>query len=125
MGTSLSFSPWTIIVGVFALAQSGQPWEKWSLEPYRALTTSTVETNRLAEKAGSRRSPAHWQMDLNYTQNFKVRGRRSLQIAADVFNVFNKQTGYSFEPRSLNSAFGTPRLFFDPRRLQVAARFLF
>jgi hypothetical protein len=116
---------WNATFGAFVLAQSGQPWERWSLEPYRALTTSTVETNRYAEKAGSRRSPAHWQLDLSYTQNFKVRGRGSFQVTADLFNVFDKQTGYSFEPRSLNSAFGTPRLFFDPRRLQVAARFMF
>ena len=29
------------------------------------------------------------------------------------------------EPRFHNSLYGTPRLYFDPRRLQVAARFLF
>jgi hypothetical protein len=117
--------PWNASFGVFALAQSGQPWERWSLEPYRALTTSTVETNRYAEPAGSRRSPAHYQLDLNYTQNFKVGRRATFQVTGDAFNVFDKQTGYSFEPRSLNSAFGTPRLYFDPRRFQLAARFLF
>jgi Carboxypeptidase regulatory-like domain len=119
-----SFS-WNGSVGVYGVAQSGQPWEVWNFEPYRALTTSTSETNRYAEKAGSRRSPAHWQMDLNYTQNIKLAGRVNLQIAGDVFNVFNKQTGYSFEPRVHNSAFGTPRLFFDPRRAQLAARLQF
>ena len=46
-------------------------------------------------------------------------------MVADAFNVFDKQTGYSFEPRRANSAFGTPRLYFDPRRVQVAARVLF
>jgi hypothetical protein len=117
--------PWNGTFGVFALAQSGQPWERWSVEPYRALTTSTVETNRYAEPAGSRRSPAHYQFDLNYTQNFKLGKRATFQLTGDVFNVLDKQTGYSFEPRSLNSAFGTPRLYFDPRRIQLAARFLF
>jgi hypothetical protein len=117
--------PWNATAGAFILAQSGQPWEAWSFEPYRTLTTSTVETNRYAEQAGSRRSPAHWQLDLNYTQNFRLRGRASFQIVADVFNLFDKQTGYSFEPRRANSAFGEPRLYFDPRRLQVAARLLF
>ncbi len=117
--------PWKASFGVFAVAQSGQPWERWSVEPYRALTTSTVETNRYAEPAGSRRSPTHYQFDLNYTQNFKVGPRATFQLTGDVFNVFDKQTGYSFEPRSLNSAFGTARLYFDPRRIQLAARFLF
>ena len=39
--------------------------------------------------------------------------------------MFNKQTGYNFEPSVHNSAFGTPRNYFDPRRLQMAARFQF
>jgi hypothetical protein len=116
---------WNASAGAYFVFQSGQPWEAWSLEPYRALTTSTVETNRYAEPAGSRRSPSHWQMDLNYTQNVRLKGRTSLQFVADVFNVFDKQTGYSFEPRVSNSVFGQPRLFFDPRRIQVAARVMF
>jgi hypothetical protein len=116
---------WNGTVGLFTVFQSGQPWEMWSFEPYRTLTTSTVETNRYAEPAGSRRSPMHWQLDLNYTQNFKLRGRATFQLVADCFNVFDKQTGYSFEPRRANSAFGTARLNFDPRRVQVAARVMF
>jgi Carboxypeptidase regulatory-like domain len=119
-----SFS-WNGSVGVYGVAQSGQPWESWSYEPYKSLTTSTSDTNRYSEPAGSRRAPAHWQLDLNYTQNFRMKQRYNIQLSADVFNVFNKQTGYSFEPRVHNSAFGTPRLYFDPRRLQVAARFQF
>jgi hypothetical protein len=117
--------PWNGLVGVFAVAQSGQPWERWSFEPYRALTTSTSTTNRYAEKAGSRRSEAHFQVDLNYTQNFKLTGRLNFQIAADVFNVFDNQTGYNTSPDFNSSIFGQPRSYFDPRRLQVAARLQF
>ena len=51
---------WNGSFGLFTVFQSGQPWERWSLEPYRTLTTSTVETNRYAEKAGSRRSDSHY-----------------------------------------------------------------
>jgi hypothetical protein len=117
--------PWKGSVGLYTVFQSGQPWEAWSFEPYRALTTSTNESNRYAEPAGSRRAPFHWQADLNYTQNFRFRDRYNFQIIADVFNLFDKQTGYNFEARRANSLFGTPRSFFDPRRLQVAARFQF
>jgi hypothetical protein len=117
--------PWRASAGVFFIAQSGQPWEQWNFEPYRALTTSTSETNRYAEKAGSRRSDAHWQLDLNYTQNIKLGKRINLQLAGDVFNLFDKQTGYSIEPRVHNSLFGQARLNFDPRRVQVAARVQF
>jgi hypothetical protein len=116
---------WKGSAGAYFVAQSGQPWEAWNFLPYASLTTSTSETNRYAEPAGSRRAPAHWQLDLNYTQNIKLGKRVNLQVAGDVFNVFNKQTGYSFEPRMHNSAFGTARLYFDPRRAQVAARLQF
>lgn len=117
--------PWNAQFGVFAVAQSGQPWEMWSFEPYRALTTSTSNTNRYAEPAGSRRAPTHYQVDLKYIHNFKLGGRMALQIDADLFNVFNKQTGYNFNPEFNSATFGQPRNYFDPRRLQVAARLTF
>jgi len=117
--------PWKASVGAYIVAQSGQPWETWNYEPYRSLTTSTNESNRYAEPAGSRRSDAHWQVDLNYTQNFKLGGRANLQIAGDLFNVFNEQTGYNIEARFHNSEFGKPRNYYDPLRFQLAARFQF
>ena len=116
---------WKATVGAFFVAQSGQPWEAQSYEPYIALTTSTSDSNRYAEPAGSRRADSHWQLDLNYTQNIPLKDRLRLQIAADVFNLFDQQTGYDIEPQVHNSLFGTPRHFFDPRRLQVAARLQF
>jgi hypothetical protein len=64
-------------------------------------------------------------MDLNYTQNIRLTDRYSFQIAADLFNVFDTQTGYNIQPAFHNSSFGQPRLFYDPRRLQIAARFQF
>jgi hypothetical protein len=116
---------WKATAGAFFVFQSGQPWEAQSYEPYRALTTSTSDSNRNAEPAGSRRGDSHYQLDLNYTQNFRLRGRLNLQVVADMFNVFDKQTGYNFEPSVHNSLFNTPRNFYDPRRLQVAARLQF
>ena len=35
---------WNATTGAFFVAQSGQPWEAWSYEPYIALTTSTSDT---------------------------------------------------------------------------------
>jgi hypothetical protein len=116
---------WNATIGAFGIAQSGHPWEAWSYEPYIALTTNTSDTSRFAEPAGSRRTDPHWQLDLNYTQNVRLGERLSAQIAMDLFNVFNKQTGYNPQPGLHNSAFGEPRNFFDPRRFQVAARLLF
>ena len=116
---------WNASLGAFAVAQSGQPWETWSFEPYRALTTSTSSVSRFAEPAGSRRSDSHWQLDLNYTQNVRLGGRSNVQIAVDLFNVFNKQTGYDIQPVAQSSVFGQPRAYFDPRRIQIAARIHF
>ncbi len=117
--------PWNATVGLFGFVQAGQPWEQWNFEPYISLTTSTNETNRYAEPAGSRRSDSHWQIDLNYTQNFRLGSRYTFQVIADVYNIFDNQTGYNIEPRFHNSTYGLPRSYFDPLRLQVAARFQF
>jgi hypothetical protein len=116
---------WQASMGAYVIAQSGQPWEKWSYEPYIALTTSVVDTARLAEPAGSRRTAAHFQLDLNYTQDVRLAQRFRFQVAADLFNVFNTQTGYNIQQAVHQPTYGTPRSYFDPRRMQVAARFLF
>jgi hypothetical protein len=116
---------WNASVGVYAVYQSGQPWETWSYEPYRAFTSSTSDTSRYAEPAGSRRSDSHFQLDLNYTQNFRLGGRYTLQIAGDLFNVFDSQTGYDIDPKFHDALYGMPRRYYDPRRFQLAARFLF
>ena len=117
--------PWNGSVGAFAIAQSGQPWEMHSYEPYIALTTSTSDTNRFAEKAGSRRTDPHYQLDLNYTQNFRLGSRLNAQLVADLYNVFDKQTPYNYNPAAHSSTFGQPQSFFAPRRLQLAARLQF
>jgi hypothetical protein len=117
--------PWNASVGGYFVLQSGQPWETWSYEPYRALTTSTSDTNRYAEPAGTHRSDSHWQLDLNYTQNIRLSERINLQIAADLFNAFDEQTGYNIQPSIHDSTYGQPRHYYDPRRLQIAARVRF
>jgi hypothetical protein len=116
---------WHASVGAYAVVQSGQPWEAWSYEPYIALTTNTSDTNRYTEPAGSRRTPLHKQLDLNYTQDVPLPGRLRLQLSADLFNVFNTQTGYDYQPSVHSAVFGQPRDYFDPRVLQVVARLRF
>jgi len=117
--------PWRATVGAFALAQSGQPWEKTSYEPYIALTTSTSDTNRYAEPAGSRRTPAWYQIDLNYNQSIPLTGHYRFQVVADLYNVFNTQTGYNYVQSVHSASFGLPVYFLSPRRVQVSARFQF
>ncbi len=117
--------PWKATAGAFVVAQSGQPWEAWNYKAYSTLTSSVADDIRNAEPAGSRRTAAHWQADVNYTQNFRFSGRYNFQIAADLFNVFDKQTGYNPQPSQNSSVFGQPRSYYSPRRLEVAARFQF
>ena len=117
--------PWNATAGAFVVAQSGEPWEAWSYEPYIALTTSTSDTDRFAEPAGDRRTPFHAQIDLNYTQNFKLVSHYVFQLVADAYNVTNSQTGYNYMQSMHSPLFGTPQSWYAPRRLQVTARFMF
>jgi hypothetical protein len=91
--------PWHATTGAFWVYQSGQPWQLESYIPYSSLTTSTSDSARYAEPAGRRRTPAHHQLDLNYTQNVALIRGFNLQVAFDIFNVYDKQTPYNFESR--------------------------
>jgi hypothetical protein len=121
--------PWHASVGAVTFFQSGHAWEAWSWEPYgpngeNVIGTNTSDTNRYAEPAGRRRTADHYQLDLKYTQNFHVVGM-NLQVIGDLYNVFNKQTGYSPQPAMHLASFGVPRIFMAPRRLQLSARLQF
>ena len=70
-------------------------------------------------------SDDHYQLDLNYTQNFDLGDRFEISVAADVFNVFDKQTGYAIQPVVSNAAFGEPTEYFDPQRVRLTARLRF
>jgi hypothetical protein len=91
--------PWRATTGVFFNYQSGQPYQLESVLPYRQFTTSSSDTNRYAEPAGTRTSPSHYQFDLNYTQNFPLPYGMNFQIGASIFNLLDSQTGYNFETR--------------------------
>lgn len=117
--------PWNGSLGAYVIAQSGHAWEAWDHKVYSAFTSNTSDVIRYAEPAGSRRTDAHWQIDLNYTQNFTFGGRYGLQLVGDLFNVFDNQTGYDIQPSVNSAGFGNPRRYYDPRRFQLAARLTF
>ncbi len=116
---------WNATVGGFFTAQSGQVWEATSVQPYVQYTSSTSATNRYAEPAGSRRTSAWYLVDLNYIQNFPLKGRTSFQATVDLYNVFNSQTGYNYVSNLQSTLFNTPQSFLSPRRVQISARFQF
>ncbi|CAM3808991.1 MULTISPECIES: carboxypeptidase regulatory-like domain-containing protein [Pseudoalteromonas] len=114
--------PWQANVGAYFVFQSGKPWETWDGSIYGYSTSST---SRYSEPAGSRRSASHWQLDLNYTQDFKLTGNFEMQFRADLFNVFNRQTGYDINPYVSNENFGEARSYYNPRSLQLSVNFKF
>jgi hypothetical protein len=115
--------PWHASLGGFGVYQSGQPWEAWNYEFYKPLVgTSTSDTVRYAEPAGRRRTPAHHQVDLNYTQSIPTFGGTNLQIAVDMYNIYNHRTGYNYQPSVHLASFGQPRLAYDPRKFQLTLR---
>ena len=48
-----------------------------------------------------------------------------LQFRADLFNVFNRQTGYNKNPYVLEEKFGESRSYYNPRSLQLSVNFKF
>jgi len=116
---------WNGSAGAFFVYQSGQPWEAWDVEVYRSLTGSSSDTSRYGEPAGTRRTPTHWQLDLNYTHNFQVFGEQNIQLRFDAFNLFDKQTGYNIQNKVNSAGFGDPRDFYNPQRFQVAVKYQF
>jgi hypothetical protein len=118
---------WNGSAGAYAIYQSGQPWETQNHVPYLGVggNTSTSDTNRYAEPAGSHRTDDHYQIDLNYTQDFSFGGRYTAQLRADIFNIFDRQTGYNVQSLRNSANFGIEQTFYDPRRIQLAVKFLF
>ena len=105
--------PWDASLGYLAYWQSGHTWaHQWASTYY-------------LEERGSRRTPSHFQVDLNYTQDFDFYDDYSLQLRLDVFNVFDKQTGYNPEPRYNSDALGEYRSFENPRRIQATVSLKF
>ena len=93
------FLPWNASVGAFGVLESGQVYQLESVLPYRALTGSTSDTDRYAENAGVRRTPMQSDIDLDYIQTIGLYRGFNVQVAVDVFNVLNRQTGYNFADR--------------------------
>ena len=116
---------WNGTIGAYGVYQSGQPWETWNVEVYREYTSSSSDTSRYAEPAGSRTTDAHHQLDLSYTQNFPFGNRFNIQLRGEVFNVFDNQTGYNIQNKFNSAEFGTPRSYFRPRRFQLTVAFQF
>jgi hypothetical protein len=71
------------------------------------------------------RGTSFWNLDSSLAKNFRVKEKMSLQIRADMFNIFN-HTGYNAFTASINSAnFGKFTSFYPARQMQLNARLQF
>ena len=113
---------WQGRVGAYAVYQSGQPWEAWDSVAY-GLPSYFSSTIRFAERAGSRRSASHWQVDLSYEQSFRLTPSLETSLRFDLFNLLDRQTGYNINPYVRDVTFGQARSYFNPRRLQITVGF--
>lgn len=105
--------PWDASLGYLAYWQSGHTWaHQWASTFY-------------LEPRGSRETPSHFQLDLNYSQHINIADDYGFLVRLDVFNVFDKQTGYNPQPRYSDSALGEYRSHENPRRVQLTAAFTF
>ncbi|MEP1384259.1 MAG: TonB-dependent receptor [Paraglaciecola sp.] len=107
---------WDADIGFNFVFQSGDVWEAWDGSLY-GYSSSTI---RYAEKAGSRREASHWQLDLSYAQRFQLTDELVLNFNADIYNIFDKQTGYNYDPYVSNTTFGEARNLINPRRVQLS-----
>ena len=114
-------TPWNATVGAFFEYKDGDVWESFDGSVYGNPFSSI----RFSEPAGSRREASHWQLDLNYTQNFTLTEDFDLLLKADIFNLFDKQTGYNYDPFVSNTTFGQPRTLINPRRVQLSVNLTF
>ena len=76
--------------------------------------------------------PAHYQVDLNYTQTFWKSKNMVLSGMVDVYNVFNRQTPVSYvqawgtaSATVPSATYGTVNAYISPRRTQLGVKFLF
>ncbi|WP_299078211.1 TonB-dependent receptor [uncultured Paraglaciecola sp.] len=107
---------WNADIGFNFVYQSGDVWEAWDGSLY-GYSSSTI---RYAEPAGSRREASHWQLDLTYTQNFQLTDDLELSLDAEIYNLFDNQTGYNYDPYVSNDTFGEARDLINPRRVQLS-----
>jgi hypothetical protein len=129
--------PWQAKVGAYFIYQSGQPWQlnNWTIyqkdidaeAAHGVDITDREDYNAYGEAAGSRVTPAHWQLDLTYTQTFWKTKRYRLEGQVDIFNVFNRQTEYNFYANVNDNParVGLAVSAMNPRRAQFSIKFLF
>ncbi|MEP1445843.1 MAG: TonB-dependent receptor [Paraglaciecola sp.] len=107
---------WNADIGFNFVFQSGDVWEAWDGSVY-GYSSDTI---RYAEHAGSRRESSHWQVDLNYAQSFQLTDDLKLNFNAEIYNVFDNQTGYNYNPIVGSDNFGEARSLINPRRVQLS-----
>ena len=127
---ALSGNPFSLTNSAVDLDQNGIQAEPLSEGSYTAVGTTDTYTlkNYKAERNGAR-GPGFFELDMRFGYKFPLTGGRTLEIAADVFNLTN-HTNFLNPGGNMN----TPSTFlvltdystsYTPRKLQLGARIQF
>jgi hypothetical protein len=115
--------PWDITVSTFVSYMSGNPWNRIHL-----VYTPEVYATINAEPKGSRRTPGIFNVDLNVRKTFRFSKTISLDIAAQISNLFNSGTitrYYQMTGNYQEAYFGDPYGNVAPRQAILEAKIRF
>jgi hypothetical protein len=77
------------------------------------------------------RMPGNHSLDLRFAWTLPLQATRKVQLTVDAFNIYNRDnvatvnTTWGANTAGALSTFGAPLTYFNPRELQLAARFSF
>jgi hypothetical protein len=77
------------------------------------------------------RMPGNNSLDLRATFTLPLRASQKVQLTLDAFNIYNRynqatvNSTWGAAPATALATFGTPLTYFNPREVQLAARFSF
>lgn len=77
------------------------------------------------------RMPGNNSLDVRFTWTVPMKASRKVQVTVDAFNLYNRanlatvNTTWGASPGAAVATFGTPLTYFNPREVQLAARYSF
>jgi hypothetical protein len=127
--------PLDVQVSGNVLVQSGTAWSYNNFVPFRIVTTTLNQgsVNVFANAPGIDRTPTLKTLDLRGAKIVKF-GDRALEVAVDVYNVFNSNTAFDINPYTGQTttasgrtvaSFGVPTGILGPRIVRFGAKFTF
>ncbi len=120
--------PWGLRIAGDAHVLSGVAWSPTISSSFTGLYFPQADT-LLLEQRGSERAPWTWYLNLRLSKRFMIGGAASMELMADVFNLFNKANTayvatepYAIFPISGDPAYGQAFALSDPIYMRLGLR---